>query len=89
MDPAALVDRFGKTLEAVPEPAPPRPHVAIFAVIEAIHVAVEILARERRLDAIAEFFGHAVDGDIEDAADEKMFAADHAEIFGQEIAVEP
>ena len=35
----------------------------------------------------AELLGHAVDGDVEDAADEEMLAADYAEIFGQEIAV--
>lgn len=87
MDPAALVDRFGKALEAIAEPAPPRPHVAIFAVVEAVHVAVEIFARDRRPDAVAELLGHAVDGDVEDAADEEMLAADYAEIFGQEIAV--
>jgi hypothetical protein len=32
---------------------------------------------------------HAGDGDVEDAADEEVFAADHTEIFRQEIAVEP
>ena len=84
-----MVDRLGKAFEVVPEPAPPRPHIAVFAVVEAIDIAVEILAREGGPDAVAEFLGHAVDGDIEDAADEKMFAADHAEIFGQEIAGEP
>ena len=89
MDPAALIDRLRKALEAIREPAPPRSHVAIFSVVEAVDVAVEILAREGGPDAVAEFFGHAVDGDAEDAADEEMFAVDHAEIFRQKIAVEP
>lgn len=88
VDPAALVDCLGKAFEAVSEPAPPWPHIAVFAVVEALDIAVEILAREGRPDAVAKFFGHAVDGNVEDAADEEMLTADHAEIFGQEIAVE-
>lgn len=88
MDPAALIDRLGKALEAVREPAPPRSHVAVFSVVEALDVAVEILARESGPDAVAEFFGHAVDGDVEDAADEEMLTVDHAEVLGQEVAVE-
>lgn len=88
MNPAALIDRLGKTLEAVREPSPPRPHIAVFSVVEAVDIAFEILAREGGPDAVAEFFGHAVDGDVEDASDEEMLAAYHAEIFRQEIAVE-
>lgn len=44
IDPASLIERFGKTLEVVREPAPPRSHIAVFAVVEAVDVAVEILA---------------------------------------------
>lgn len=89
LDPAALVDRFGKAPEAVREPAAPRACVAVSAAVEAVDVAAEILAREGGPDAEAEPVAQAVDRDRKDAADEEMLAADHAEIFGQEIAVEP
>lgn len=88
VDPDALRLRAEIGFELVAQPAAPRPPVGKVAIVEAVEIAFEILARERRPATEAELLRQAMHGNFEHGADHEIFAAEDAEILRQEIAVE-
>src|SRR6266567_3688405 len=89
MQQALEIEGVGITCEPVREPAEPRSETYLLAAVESPDIALEILTRQRRPHAEAEALAlTANDRQFEHRAHEEVLAAEHAEIFREEVTIQ-